>query len=77
MAIRESESIPDTPAAMLLRNNDDYFNLGTYKRRITTSCSQAQLWFDRGLIWCYGFNHEEGKIYVPCLSTNNATPWLT
>ncbi|TID20668.1 TPR domain protein [Venturia nashicola] len=40
-------------------DNDDYFDLGTYKRPITTSSSQAQLWFDRGLIWCYGFNHEE------------------
>ena len=22
--------------------------------------AEAQLWFDRGLLWCFGFNHEEG-----------------
>ena len=28
-------------------------------RPITTSSPEAQLWFDRGLVWTYGFNHEE------------------
>ncbi len=37
----------------------DYYNLGTYSRPITTHSAQAQLWFDRGLIWCYAYNHEE------------------
>jgi tetratricopeptide (TPR) repeat protein len=37
----------------------EYYDLGTYSRRVTTSSSEAQLWFDRGLFWCYGFNHEE------------------
>ena len=37
----------------------DYFNLGTYSRPITTTSAAAQLWFDRGLLWCYGYNHEE------------------
>ncbi len=36
------------------------FDLGTHARAITTSSPEAQLWFDRGLIWCFGFNHEEG-----------------
>ena len=40
---------------------NDYFNLGTYSRSITTNSPQAQRWFDRGLIWCYGFNHEEAE----------------
>jgi tetratricopeptide (TPR) repeat protein len=35
------------------------YDLGTYRRAITTSSQAAQLWFDRGLVWCYGFNHEE------------------
>lgn len=39
----------------------DYHDLGTYSRTISTESSDAQLWFDRGLIWCYGFNHEEAK----------------
>ncbi|SVC94479.1 uncharacterized protein METZ01_LOCUS347333, partial [marine metagenome] len=35
------------------------FDLGKYSRPITTSRPEAQLWFDRGLAWIYGFNHEE------------------
>ncbi|HRW06467.1 MAG TPA: hypothetical protein P5121_15290 [Caldilineaceae bacterium] len=35
------------------------FNLGPYTRPITTPSPDAQRWFDRGLIWCYGFNFEE------------------
>ncbi len=37
------------------------FNLGEYSRPITLSKPEAQTWFDRGLAWVYGFNHEEGK----------------
>ncbi|MEI8700056.1 tetratricopeptide repeat protein [Mesorhizobium sp. ISC15] len=37
----------------------DYYNLGRYSRPVTTSSSEAQVWFDRGLIWRYAFNHEE------------------
>lgn len=36
-----------------------YFNLGRYSRPVTTGSEAAQAWFDRGLIWTYGFNHEE------------------
>jgi tetratricopeptide (TPR) repeat protein len=36
-----------------------YFDLGTHSHPISTSSQDAQLWFDRGLNWCYGFNHEE------------------
>ncbi|QUR67110.1 tetratricopeptide repeat protein [Mycobacterium spongiae] len=36
-----------------------YFDLGSYHRPIETSCAQAQVWFDRGLVWAYAFNHEE------------------
>eukprot|EP01134_Creolimax_fragrantissima_P003587 CFRG3587T1 len=35
------------------------YNLGTYSRPITTKSPLAQAWFDRGLAWCYGYNHEE------------------
>ena len=37
----------------------DYYDLGNYSRTISTTSPEVQLWFDRGLIWCYGFNHEE------------------
>jgi tetratricopeptide (TPR) repeat protein len=36
-----------------------YYNLGTYHRPVSAASPEAQRWFDRGLIWCYGFNHEE------------------
>ncbi|MEU2060871.1 hypothetical protein [Streptomyces sp. NPDC013455] len=37
----------------------DYYDLGDHGRRVTTSSSDAQTWFDRGLNWTYAFNHEE------------------
>lgn len=37
----------------------DYYDLGTYSRPVTTHSPQAQRWFDRGLIWSYGYNHDE------------------
>ena len=37
----------------------DYYDLGSYTRPVTTTSKDAQLWFDRGLIWCYGYNHDE------------------
>jgi tetratricopeptide (TPR) repeat protein len=36
-----------------------YFNLGTYSRRVSTENTEAQIWFDRGLVWSYAFNHDE------------------
>ncbi|KAL4958324.1 hypothetical protein BDW69DRAFT_154220 [Aspergillus filifer] len=40
-------------------SKDEYFNLGTYSRKISTTDPAAQTWFNRGLIWTYAFNHEE------------------
>jgi hypothetical protein len=37
----------------------DYFDLGTYSRPVSTDSPEAQLWFDRGLNWGYGYNYEE------------------
>jgi tetratricopeptide (TPR) repeat protein len=36
----------------------DYYHLGTHTRPVTTASRDAQTWFDRGLIWLYGYNHE-------------------
>ena len=36
----------------------DYYDLGTYSRQVTTQSAEAQLWFDRGLMWTYGYNFE-------------------
>ncbi|ETX05569.1 MAG: hypothetical protein ETSY2_22230 [Candidatus Entotheonella gemina] len=38
---------------------ENYYDLGSYHRAVSTASPEAQLWFDRGLIWCYGFHHEE------------------
>jgi tetratricopeptide (TPR) repeat protein len=38
---------------------EDYYELGAYGRTITTNSEAAQTWFNRGLKWCYAFNHEE------------------
>ena len=38
---------------------DDYYDLGAYGRKVTTSSPEAQRWFDRGLNWIYAFNQEE------------------
>ena len=37
----------------------DYYDLGTYSRAVTTGSPLAQRWFDRGLAWTYGYNHDE------------------
>ena len=41
----------------------DYpYDLGTYRRRIATDSADAELWFNRGLMWTYGFHHEEAEL---------------
>ncbi|MET8446087.1 hypothetical protein [Streptomyces sp. NPDC005209] len=37
----------------------NYYDLGGHGRRVSTSSPEAQTWFDRGLVWTYGFHHEE------------------
>ena len=38
---------------------DDYYDLGGYRRRVSTGSAEAELWFNRGLVWSYAFYHEE------------------
>ncbi|TQR83637.1 tetratricopeptide repeat protein [Mycobacterium hodleri] len=38
---------------------EPYYDLGSFHRSTDTPSAQAQLWFDRGLVWAYAFNHEE------------------
>ena len=35
------------------------YDLGAYSRPVTTTSKVAQRWFDRGLNWTFGYNHEE------------------
>ncbi len=37
----------------------DYYNLGGFSYPVSTESTAAQVWFDRGLAMCFGFNHEE------------------
>jgi hypothetical protein len=51
--------IGDEKGARPMDGFDSYFDLGPYRRRVTTSAPEAQRWFDRGLNWLFGFNHGE------------------
>jgi tetratricopeptide (TPR) repeat protein len=42
------------------------FDLGGFRRAASTSSVDAQVWFDRGLAWSYGFNHEEAVRCFEC-----------
>lgn len=46
------------------------FDLGTYSRTVTTDTT-AQTWFDRGLVWLFGYNHEEAiACFKECLKSD-------
>ncbi|MVO14448.1 tetratricopeptide repeat protein [Parasedimentitalea huanghaiensis] len=40
----------------------DYYDLGNYTCPITSTSNHAQLWFDRGLVWTYAYNHQEAVV---------------
>jgi tetratricopeptide (TPR) repeat protein len=48
-----------TVSATPLGETEPYYDLGSYHRPIETPSPQAQIWFDRGLVWAYAFNHDE------------------
>ncbi|MBZ9744435.1 hypothetical protein LB516_04175 [Mesorhizobium sp. CO1-1-7] len=55
----------------------DRFNLGAYRRPISTRSTETQRWFDIALNWCYGFNHEEGiKCFEMALETDPDCPMV-
>ena len=35
------------------------YDLGAYSRKVSTDSADAQRWFDRGMVWCFGYNHDE------------------
>ncbi|KAI1412049.1 TPR domain protein [Hypoxylon sp. FL1857] len=41
------------------RPGHDYYNLGSYRRTVSSRSEEAREWVNRGLIWSYAFNHEE------------------
>lgn len=38
------------------------FDLGPWRRKVTTGSPEAQRWFDRGLNWTYAYNQEEAVV---------------
>jgi tetratricopeptide (TPR) repeat protein len=50
---------PDDTSAAGGRAAEPYYDLGRYHRPVETAAPEAQIWFDRGLVWAYAFNHEE------------------
>ncbi|WP_460353212.1 tetratricopeptide repeat protein [Mycobacterium sp. ZZG] len=38
---------------------EPYYDLGSFHRPTDTPSPAAQVWFDRGMVWSYAFNHEE------------------
>ncbi|KAJ5481627.1 hypothetical protein N7475_000439 [Penicillium sp. IBT 31633x] len=53
--------------------SDDYYDLGSFGRNITTSSADAQTWFNRGLTWVYSFNHGEGAYCFEQAIANDPT----
>ena len=49
----------------------EYYDLGAYIRAVTTKSPDTQLWFDRGLNWLFGFNHQEAiNCFAKALETD-------
>ncbi|BBX70122.1 tetratricopeptide repeat protein [Mycolicibacterium psychrotolerans] len=38
---------------------EPYYDLGSYHRPTDSPSQDARVWFDRGMVWAYAFNHEE------------------
>lgn len=62
----------DAPNAQLFEG------MGSHKRSITTTSTEAQLYFDQGLAWMFSFNHDEAiKSFARAaqLDPEAAMPW--
>ena len=38
-----------------------YYDIDIYERKVTTASAEAQLWFNRGLTWCYAYFFDEAE----------------
>lgn len=41
------------------KTNVEYYNIDVFARTVTTQSGDAQTWFNRGLVWCYAYFHDE------------------
>lgn len=56
---------------MATLHDHNYFDLGTFTRPVSTKNPEAQRWFDRGLVWHYGFNQKESAIcFEKCIKAD-------
>ncbi len=37
----------------------EYYNIDVFERPVSTQSKDAQIWFNRGLIWCFSYFHDE------------------
>ena len=52
-----------------------YYDLGGFHYEVSTDSAEAQIWFDRGLAMCYGFNHEEAvRCFEKALTADPGMP---
>ncbi|KAK5165214.1 uncharacterized protein LTR77_009312 [Saxophila tyrrhenica] len=60
-AIQNAPFMPEPPTGPSMDADvTPYFNLGSYCSPLGDNSNPiGQTWFDRGLVWCYAFNHEE------------------
>ncbi|KAF5017482.1 hypothetical protein F66182_10587 [Fusarium sp. NRRL 66182] len=40
-------------------SSDPYYDLGDFSLRVSTESLEAQIWFNRAMLWTYCFNHDE------------------
>ena len=37
----------------------DYYDIDVYARQVSTTSPESQQWFNRGLVWCFSYFHDE------------------
>ncbi|KAI9154680.1 TPR domain protein [Paramyrothecium foliicola] len=40
-------------------SGDPYYDLGNFNIKVSTNSSEAQIWFNRAMLWTFCFNHDE------------------
>lgn len=49
-------------APALRASHDPYYDLGNFSLKVSTTSPEAQVWFNRALVWTYCFNHDEAIV---------------
>ncbi|KAF4963071.1 hypothetical protein FSARC_8873 [Fusarium sarcochroum] len=50
-------------------SSDPYYDLGHFSIKVSTKSSEAQIWFNRAMLWTYCFNHDEAIFcYKQCVA---------